>query len=149
MLKVGQKAPDFTLPAVPGDTFSLSAALGHGPVVLVFYPGDFTPVCTKQLCEYSTGWTELESLNATVVGISSDTLETHVRFREEKNLKMTLAADPTGKVARLFDAWYPIVNKCKRSNVVLDADGVVVRIDTEFLPVTYKSLQGLVKSLQK
>src|SRR4051794_41676615 len=93
---VGELAPDFTLPGTSPESgeqkFTLSAERGH-PVVLAFYPGDETPVCTKQLCSYQSDLALLEGLNATLWGISSQDIDSHRSFQAHRGLTFPLLAD--------------------------------------------------------
>ena len=93
MIKVNEKAPDFTLASDSGDNYRLSDHLGE-KVLLVFYPGDNTPVCTRQLCDYRDGIESFADLGVSVVGISSDDLESHRKFRSKHDLPFVLLSDP-------------------------------------------------------
>ena len=97
-LAVGDTAPDFDLPWTGEGDFKLSDHRGRW-VVLAFYPGDFTAVCTKQFCNYRDGREEIEGLDAEVVGISPQDLESHVKFTDEHGLTVPLAADVDKDVA--------------------------------------------------
>ena len=103
MLKVNDKAPDFTLIDDSGEPFKLSDQTPE-KVLLVFYPGDNTPVCTKQLCDYRDGLESFDDLGVKVVGISHDGAESHRKFREKHDLPFTLLTDPDLKVAALYDS---------------------------------------------
>src|SRR5947208_17049868 len=102
---VGFIAPDFTLPGTSpatGDTeFTLSAARGK-PVVLAFYPGDETPVCTKQLCSYQTDLDVLADLEAELWGISSQDLDSHRRFQANRSLTFPLLSDVDNEVFKAY-----------------------------------------------
>jgi len=89
-LKVGDTAPLFDSVTESGERFSLSNSLGKSIVVLYFYPKDFTAGCTKEACTFRDNWELATSLGATVVGISSDSPETHARFKREHGLQFTL-----------------------------------------------------------
>ena len=93
MLKVGLKAPDFTLKNQFGEDVSLSDYRGK-KIVLYFYSKDNTSGCTAQACAYNELLPEFENLNADVIGVSKDTWESHSRFAEKKGLRLTLLADP-------------------------------------------------------
>ncbi len=95
--QVGEQAPDFELPGTDG-TFRLSEHRGER-VVLLFYPGDNTPVCTKQFCSYRDRADDFASLNATVVGISAQDLDSHEAFVAKNSLNVPLLADVGGEVA--------------------------------------------------
>jgi thioredoxin-dependent peroxiredoxin len=119
-IAIGDPAPDFTLQGTKGD-FVLSEHRGE-IVVLLFYPGDETMVCTKQFCSYRD--TGLEGLGATVVGISSQDLASHQRFTEHHGLTVPLLADADKAVAKLYGVAAPIVGT-RRAVFVVDEQGVV------------------------
>jgi peroxiredoxin Q/BCP len=100
---VGDVAPDFALPGVPPGTYRLSDQRGKR-VVLAFYPGDFTPVCTRQLSSYQVRWDSFEETGAVLWGISVDDLERHERFAKARSLGFPLLSDAEGEVSRLFGA---------------------------------------------
>ena len=106
MIEAGAKAPDFSLPDQDGNTVSLGDFAGR-KLVLVFYPLDFSPVCTDQLSLYQEVLSELEAQGAALVGISVDSSYCHAAFREKLNLTMTLLADfnPKGAVSQAYGAW--------------------------------------------
>ncbi len=94
---VGSKAPDFTLPSQSGEIVDLSDFLGHKPVVLFFYPKDDTPGCTKQARAFRDGYKEFGKLDAKVIGISSDSVESHKGFAEKHSLPFLLLSDEGGR----------------------------------------------------
>ncbi len=102
MLKIGSKAPDFTLKDQEGKEVSLSDYRGR-KVVLYFYSKDNTSGCTAQACAYDELLPEFEKLGADVVGISKDTWESHSRFAEKKGLRFTLLADPEKEALSAYD----------------------------------------------
>ena len=120
--RVGDPAPDFELDGT-GGSFRLSAHRGER-VVLLFYPGDNTAVCTKQFCSYRDNAEAFGALDATVVGISSQDLESHRGFAEKHGLNVPLLADDDGAVARAYGAHAPVVGT-KRAVIVVDEDGIV------------------------
>jgi peroxiredoxin len=101
MIAVNDKAPDFSLEGDDGKLYRLSEHLGER-VLLVFYPGDNTPVCTRQLCEYRDGIESFADLGVSVVGISSDDLESHRDFRSKHDLPFVLLSDQDLDVAKLY-----------------------------------------------
>src|ERR1700731_3998376 len=103
--QVGEQAPDFELPGTDGP-FKLSAHRGER-VVLLFYPGDNTMVCTKQFCSYRDRADDFARLNATVVGISSQDLDSHEGFVAKHSLNVPLLADVGGEVAKSYSAFSP------------------------------------------
>src|SRR5262245_32310414 len=102
-LKVGDDAPEFELPDDAGRRYSLEAQRGKRQL-LVFYPGDATPVCTAQLCDYRDGVEEFEGLGIEVVGISTDDAASHQRFRKKYDLPFRLLVDAGAAVARKYGA---------------------------------------------
>jgi peroxiredoxin Q/BCP len=121
---VDQPAPDFTLRDERGEEWRLSGQRGR-TVVLLFYPKDETPVCTKQLCSVRDNWEAYRETGAEVAAISTDTVESHKRFAENRKLPMRLLSDPRGEVSKLYGAssWLP--GRAARAVVVVDAGGVV------------------------
>src|SRR3954470_23149538 len=119
---VGEQAPDFELPGTDG-SFRLSDHRGER-VVLLFYPGDNTPVCTRQFCSYRDRAEDLAELGATVVGISAQDVDSHEEFIARHGLTVPLLADPDGAVAKQFGAWRPVVGT-RRAVFVIDEEGVV------------------------
>ncbi len=122
--KVGAPAPDFTLKDGNGDEWRLSANRGK-VVVLLFYPGDETPICTRQMCSVRDRWEDYSSTGAEVVGISTDSVESHQKFAEHHNLPLRLLSDPSAEVANLYGARSLIPGKVARSVFVIDANGVM------------------------
>src|SRR3954463_8895779 len=120
--RVGDAAPDFELEGTDG-RFRLSDHRGER-VVLLFYPGDETPVCTKQFCSYRDRSDEMASLNATVVGISSQGLESHESFRQSHGLTVPLLADEDKAVAKSYGVTAPGLGT-RRAVVIVDEDGTV------------------------
>ena len=123
-MKIGENAPDFTLKDGDGNDWKLSDQKGK-TVVLLFYPGDNTPVCTKQLCSVRDNWADYAATGAEVVGISTDTAESHKGFSEKYNLPLTLLADEQGETLAKYGmkSWLP--GRSARGVVVIDKDGVV------------------------
>jgi thioredoxin-dependent peroxiredoxin len=127
-LKVGDKAPDFTLSDHDGKPVTLSRALEAGPVILAFYPKAFTPGCTKQNSNFRDKYAEVESKGAQVFGISTDTVETQAKFRAEYKLPYALLSDPGGKVAKQYSGTMPVVGVANRANFVIGQDGKITQI---------------------
>lgn len=122
--EVGDPAPDFTLKDGDGRDWRLADQRGR-VVVLLFYPGDETPVCTKQLCSVRDRWGDYRATGAEVVGISTDSVEKHRRFAETRGLPLRLLSDPEGRVVRLYGvtSWLP--GRSARAVVVVDGAGRV------------------------
>jgi peroxiredoxin Q/BCP len=140
MLKVNDKAPQFVLEDDQGQTFSLAEQAGHR-VLLVFYPGDNTPVCTRQLCDYRDGVEAFAGLGVEVVGISNDSAESHRRFREKYDLPFTLLTDPDLAVAGLYDS--KGVLGMKRSVFLVDEAGVIRYLHVESLALFRRKREEL------
>ena len=122
--KVGAPAPEFTLKDGNGDEWRLSANRGK-VVVLLFYPGDETPICTRQMCSVRDRWEDYSTTGAEVVGISTDSVESHQKFAEHHKLPLRLLSDPSAEVANLYGARSLIPGKVARSVFVIDANGVM------------------------
>jgi len=121
-LQVGTKAPDFSLPSTSGKDFKLSRDAAGKPIILYFYPKDFTPGCTKQACAFRDQFDQFRDVDIDVIGISRDTIRKHSEFKEKYELPFDLLADLDGKVSRAYDAQMPIVSMSKRITYLLDAD---------------------------
>jgi len=130
MVEKGQPAPDFVLRSDTGETVRLSDLRGR-PVVVYFYPKDDTPGCTRQACAIRDSWGEFERAGATVLGISPQSVESHVKFRDKFSLPFPLLADEDHAVAEAYGAWGPKTRYGKtsvgliRSGFVIDRDGAV------------------------
>ncbi|MBA3766019.1 MAG: peroxiredoxin [Acidobacteria bacterium] len=122
--QVGARAPDFTLKDGQGAEWRLSD--GRGKVtVLLFYPGDETPVCTRQMCSVRDRWGDYSELGAEVVGISTDTVESHRQFAEHHGLPLRLLADVGGRVSKTYNATSWLPNRSARAVFVIDAQGII------------------------
>jgi thioredoxin-dependent peroxiredoxin len=121
---VDQQAPDFRLKDGEEREWRLSEQRGQ-VVVLLFYPGDETPVCTRQLCSVRDRWTDYVATGAQVIGISTDTMESHRKFAENRDLPLRLLSDADGTVSKLYKvrSWLP--GRSARAVIVIDAHGVI------------------------
>jgi peroxiredoxin Q/BCP len=142
--QVGEPAPDFELPGT-GGPFMLSDHRGER-VVLLFYPGDNTPVCTKQFCSYRDRADELAALDATVVGISAQDLDSHRGFIEKNSLTVPLLADVDKRVAKAYGAFSSRIGT-KRAVIVIDEQGVVCHRHDHLLGLDYQSVDDLKAAL--
>ena len=126
MIEVGQKAPDFKLPDHDGKDVSLADFAGRR-LLLVFYPLDFSPVCTDQLTAYREIVPELDEAGVEMVGISVDSAFAHAAFREKLGVDTVLLADfePKGKVASDYGVYLDGAGIAARALVLIDGDGVV------------------------
>jgi len=131
-MKIGEQAPDFTLKDSAGGDWTLSDQKGK-TVVLLFYPGDNTPVCTKQLCSVRDNWSEYQKTGAEVVGISTDTAESHKNFAEKHDLPLNLLSDEKGETIEKYEmkSWLP--GRSARGVVVIDKDGFVRHFQVQSL----------------
>jgi peroxiredoxin len=131
-MKIGDIAPDFTLRGGDGNEWALSDHRGK-TVVLLFYPGDNTPVCTAQLCSVRDHWSEYQATGAEVVGISTDTVESHKGFAEKNQLPLRLLSDADRTVSTKYDmkSWLP--GRSARGVVVIDKEGKIVHHKVEAL----------------
>lgn len=142
---VGDRAPDFELEGTEG-SFRLSDQRGKR-VVLLFYPGDNTPVCTSQFCSYRDRPEDLAALDATVVGISSQSVDSHVAFTGRHGLNVPLLADPGGEVAQAYSAFARRLGVTKRAVVMIDEQGVVRYRHDHLLGLAYRSVDDLREAL--
>ena len=122
---VGSKAPDFTLPSQSGEMVNLKDFLGRKPVVLFFYPKDDTPGCSKEACAFRDDYEEFRKLDAEVVGISSDSVESHRSFAKKYGLPFTLLSDEGGKVRKLYGVSNTFGLFPGRVTYVIDKKGVI------------------------
>ena len=126
MLKTGQKVKGFSLNRADGSDFSLSEILGKKIIVLYFYPKDFTPGCTKEACFFRDSYEVFLENGAEVIGISTDSVESHAKFAQKKELPFILLSDPGGKVHELYDVAPTLFGLLPgRVTYVIDLDGVV------------------------
>ena len=122
-LRVGDRAPEFELQGTGSRTYRLDDCRETG-VILAFYPGDFTPVCTRQFCSYRDDGDRLEALGVPMMGISPQSVDSHERFAERHGLTVPLLSDPGKKVARAYGAVGP-GGFIRRSVFLIDGEGIV------------------------
>jgi peroxiredoxin Q/BCP len=127
MLNVGDPAPDFALDDERGNTVRLSEFKGKSAVVLMFYPADNTPGCTKQLCEARDDYDKYEAAGVAVFGVNPGSSSAHQRFSEKHSLRTPLLLDPRGKVSQVYGALMPIplLTVVNRTVVGIDREGIV------------------------
>ena len=144
-LSVGDTAPEFTLPGTGARSYSLSEYRGQ-PVVLVFYPGDHTPVCTKQLNAYTDDIGQFQDVGAQVLAISPQSVESHEGFATKHGFKLPLLADTDKKVAGIYGTLGPL-GYPRRSVFVVDGDGVVRYAHRAIAGLTYRSTDELLRAV--
>jgi peroxiredoxin Q/BCP len=143
--QVCDRAPDFELDGT-GGRFKLSDHRGER-VVLLFYPGDNTPVCTRQFCSYRDDSEAFDQLDATVVGISSQSVDSHESFTAEHGLNVPLLADEGSRVAKAYGAHAPVVGT-KRAAIIVDEEGVVRYRHDHMLGLDFQSVDDLREALE-
>lgn len=141
MLEVGTKAPDFTLPDQNGNMVSLSDFAGKR-VVLYFYPKDNTPGCTRQACAFAGTYTEFQKRDIQVIGVSKDSVASHLKFAQKYDLPFVLLADPELKAIQAYDVWkekklYGKVSMgVVRTTYIIGADGKIEAVMPKVKPDT-------------
>lgn len=146
MLQVNDEAPDFVLNDEEGRPFSLRDHRGE-MLLLVFYPGDDTPVCTRQLCDYRDGIEAFEGLGVRVVGISKDGAESHRAFKEKHKLPFTLLSDPDLGVAAAYDSKGLL--GMKRSVFLIDESGLIRYRHVEALSVFRRAREEIIAAIEQ
>lgn len=124
-VKVGTKAPDFNLPSQEGKMISSAEFYGKKPVVVYFYPKDETPVCTKEACAFRDSFQDFKDAGVEVIGVSSDSPDSHKKFAEKHRLPFTLLADQKGELRKAFGVPSTFGVMPGRVTYVIDKDGVV------------------------
>lgn len=144
MLKIGAAAPDFSLPDENGKQVKLSDFAGKAPVVLMFYPADQTPGCTRQLCAARDDYDKYQAAGIEVFGVNPGSAASHKRFVEKHNMRTPLLVDAGGAVARAYDALMPIplITLVNRTVVGIGRDGAV-RFSERGMPPTDRIIAAL------
>ena len=141
MLEAGNKAPDFTLSDKDGKDVSLRDFLGK-KVVLYFYPRDNTPGCTRQACAFAAAFEDFKRLGTVVIGVSKDSMASHVKFAEKHSLPFILLSDPDRKAIEAYGVWQEKKNYGKvsmgvvRSTFIIDENGIVEKVMPKVKPDT-------------
>ncbi len=144
---VGDRAPAFSLAGTGGVNYELSSCLG-GSVVLVFYPGDDTPVCTRQLCSYSAELGSFEAKGSTLWAISPQSVASHDSFAASSGLNMPLLADVDRSVGRAYGVVGP-VGFYRRSVFVVDPEGVIAYAHRGYVGLTFRPSSELLSAVGK
>ena len=151
-IRVGDPAPDFTLPDQNGQSVSLSALWKQGPVVLFFYPKDFTGGCTAEVCEFRDSYEDFKAAGASVVGISSQGVDSKKAFAEKHRLPFTLVADDGGRVREQYGVKPSLLGLIMgRETYVIGRDGIVKHVFNSLTePKKHVALAlGVLKTLQR
>src|SRR5215216_5470369 len=133
-VRVGEPAPDFSLPATTGGTVSLSDFRGKQAVVLYFYPKDDTPGCTKEACSFRDLSADFAEKGAVILGVSPDDTRSHEKFRDKFSLPFPLLSDPGAEVAQRFGIWVEKTNYgrkymgIERTTIVIGKDGTIKKV---------------------
>ncbi len=147
-VSVGDRAPEFSLPGTGNRSYSLQEFSGS-PVVLAFYPGDNTPVCTLQLNEYNKDFAALRELDAVLLAISPQGVESHEAFSEKQGgFSFPLLADTDKAVGKAYGVLGPL-GFYRRSVFVIGADGIVTYVHRSITSVTFKRSDDLVEAVSK
>ena len=145
MVKLNQPAPGFSLPGDDGNTFRLSDHIGER-LLIVFYPGDNTPVCTRQLCEYRDGIEVFSELGVRLVGISPDSVESHQGFRAKHDFPFLLLSDEDLEVAEAWGCKGAL--GMKRAVFLVDEAGIVRYAHIEALALFRRRAEELVEVIR-
>lgn len=141
MLTTGMKAPDFSLSDQHGNTVSLADFAGK-KIVLYFYPRDNTPGCSRQACAFAGAYDDFKTMNVAVIGVSKDSVASHVKFAEKYALPFTLLSDPELQAIQAYDVWKEKKNYGKvsmgvvRSTYIIDENGIIEKVMPKVKPDT-------------
>ena len=141
MLEIGMKAPDFSLPDKNGDTVRLSDFQGK-KVVLYFYPKDNTPGCTRQACAFAASYEQFKAQDATVIGISKDSVASHQKFAQKYDLPFILLSDPELQAIQAYGVWQEkkLYGKVSmgvvRTTYIIDEQGIIEKVMPKVKPDT-------------
>ncbi len=125
MLEAGSQAPEFTLPDDRGGETTLSGLLKNGPLILYFYPADFTPGCTKEACSIRDIHNDIQSVGLQVAGVSPQDVDSHKRFRDKYDLPFVLLSDPDKVAIKLFDVDGPFGVGVRRATFLINQDRTI------------------------
>ena len=134
-LKAGDKAPDFTATLTDGSAFTLSKSLDKAPIVLYFYPKDFTPGCTKEACALRDAFPRFQDYKAFILGVSYDSVKKHQEFTAKHKLPFPLASDSDKKVAKAFGVDGLLF--AQRATFIIGKDGVILWSNPKVDPSTH------------
>ena len=146
-LHVGDSAPDFKLDSTSGQSLSLSEDLKDQACLLFFYPKDFTPGCTKEVCDFRDSFETFKGLEIPVFGISTDSVTTHLKFKARHQLQFELLADSSGKVSKQYDAIIPVINLSRRVTYLLDKQHKIAAVYSDMFGAK-NHIKTAIKSVQ-
>jgi peroxiredoxin Q/BCP len=146
-LRIGDSAPDFELEGTRSQTHRLADYRGSG-VILAFYPGDFTPVCTKQFCSYRDDGDRIEALGLPMVGISPQSVSSHERFAERHGLTVPLLSDPGKEVARRYGVVGP-GGFIRRAIFLVDTTGTIRYRNVALFGIRYQDVGDLQRAVSQ
>ncbi|MGH2985453.1 MAG: peroxiredoxin family protein [Solirubrobacterales bacterium] len=144
-IEIGDRAPEFELAGTGARRYRLSDQRGRW-TILAFYPGDFTPVCTRQFCSYRDASDDLDGLDAEVLGISPQSIDSHDRFAAENELTVPLLADPDHATARAYGVLAP-GGMVRRAIFIVDPEGIVRYRHVPLLGLRYRTAEQLAAAL--
>ncbi len=137
-LNNGDTAPDFELPSTAGGTFRLVNNLTKGKLILYFYPKDFTTGCTAEACGFRDMFADLRDSEMRVVGISTDSVESHLKFKEKYDLPFDLLSDSNGEVSRMYGVQNKLFKVANRVTFIIDGNGKILSVTKNmFSPKTH------------
>jgi peroxiredoxin Q/BCP len=146
-IEIGDRAPEFELAGTGARRYRLADQRGRW-TILAFYPGDFTPVCTRQLCSYRDASDDLDGLDAEVLGISPQSVDSHDRFATENGLTVPLLADPDHATARAYGVLGP-AGLVRRAIFIVDPEGIVRYRHVSLLGLRYRTAPQLAEALAR
>ncbi len=147
-ITTGDVPPDFTLPNQDGKLVRLADSIGKKIILIAFYPGDFTPVCTKEMVCFKEDYSEFTKLGVEILAISCDSVEEHKKFVAEYHFNFDLLADVDASVAKLYDCKLPLVKKANRGVFIVGLDGKIKYAHRELLPMMKRSNEELLKVIK-
>jgi len=145
MLSIGSKAPNFTLGNQNGQKISLSDFAGK-PVVLFFYPRDFSPGCTAEVCSFRDDYSSFQQYDAVLLGVSQDDMISHKKFIAKHQLPFDLLSDPKGEVTRLYEVKKTLGFIAGRYTFVIDKQGLIAGVYTSLI-LASKHIKESLKTL--
>ena len=152
MLKVGEKAPDFILPSTNDTDFHLYEHQKGKPCILFFYPKDFTPGCTREVCAFRDQFEIFRNSSVDVFGINFDSVSSHKKFKVSNDLPFELLTDAKGEIIKKYHAKLPFVNLTKRVTYLLDANQKILAIYNDLFAArnhVFKMLENLDLKIEK